>query len=790
MHVQNIALNCLIRNMIQYQVFAGRFRSLFLSSWIVMASSISGNGADNSRLWSPAKDNVYLQELNRTIAFAEPLQWVAAYRGDVWLVASGKLHQLQGNDIVQTPSPTESIHLLRVLDDRLWLAGTQGLYEWTESGWNQVTSLMVVDLCIHAGSLHLATRDDIFRLDGHQLMDIKPSGGYLSSDSTVVQEDFTQILADPVRIGPIERLESYSGTLYLLGRHRLSLLDGHTFRPDPIDWGKLAGNTSHDMLAQGSRLFITTNRGLAVVRGMSLKTLDGSQRFPLEETTCLAAGFAGDLWIGTTTGAIRAVDGQYHYFGADHWLPGDGVNHIAVANQTVYIATNKGLGIIEYRPYTLQKKADYYEKQLERWGHLRMGFAHKLYWSDQHQQWLREISDNDGGHTAHYLASMCYKYAVTQSPQDRDKAVDAFHAMVWLESITPSPGFIARAIWSKQSDLGQRSERGSGGLPAKWYDTEDGLWQWKGDTSSDEVNGHMHAVSLFHDLVADQKQKQRAAQHLALISSHIIDNGWVLRDMDGKPTRWGRWDPQYLLSPYGQISQGLNGLEAQSYMWIAWALTGDHKFKNGLDQLIQWRYHTFTVRHKHAFPPDTIVPWDDELAYRSLYPILRYTNDPYLHSVYRRGLERSHEMLRCKKLPHFNFVYGAMTGNDFDLEPSVQHLREWSLDLISHRYRNSHRRDLQEEPDYPIYTIGTRAISPREKDAQWGSRTSVAMDGGQASRGVTPAIGWMEDYWMGRYYGFILPPEEKAVELLEVLDGEVPEGGAAAYSGPQRPDRT
>jgi hypothetical protein len=769
---------------------AERLRSIFVRCWLVVAFSVPAISAETNQLWAPAQDQIYLQELNRKIPFSEPVQWVAVHRDKVWLVASGQLHQLQGNDIVKIQSPTENIHLLRALDDRLWLGGSQGLYEWSGNSWNQVTSAKIVDLCLHRGLVHMATRDDIFRLDGDQLNNIKPSGGYLSSDTTVVQEDFSQILADPVRIGPIDRIDSYSGTLYLLGRHRLSLLDGDTFFPNPIDWGTLPGNASQDMLVQGSRLFIATNRGLAVLRGMAVQTLDGSNRFPLEETTCLAAGFAGDLWIGTTSGAIRSVDGQFHYFGADHWLPGDGVNHIAVTDHSVYIATDKGLGIIEYRPYTLQKKADYYEKQLERWGHLRMGFAHKLYWSDQHQQWLREISDNDGGHTAHYLAAMCYKFAVTGSPEDREKAVDAFRAMVWLESITPSPGFIARAIWSKQADLGQRSERGSGGLPAKWYDTEDGLWQWKGDTSSDEVNGHMYSVSLFHDLVASGEEKQRAAEHLARISSHIIDNGWVLRDMDGKPTRWGRWDPEYLLRPYGQISQGLNGLEAQSYMWTAWALTGDSKFKEGLDQLIQWRYHTFTVRHKHVFPPDTIVPWDDELAYRSLYPILRYTDDPYLYSIYRRALERSHEMLRCKKLPHFNFVYGAMTGNDFDLETSVQHLREWSLDLVSHRYRNSHRRDLQEEPDYPIYTIGTRAISPREKEAQWGSRTSVAIDGGQASRGVTPAIGWLEDYWMGRYYGFILPPTERASELLEAKDSEIPDGGAEPYSGPDRPERT
>src|ERR1043166_2221154 len=63
-------------------------------------------------------------------------------------------------------------------------------------------------------------------------------------------------------------------------------------------------------------------------------------------------------------------------------------------------------------------------------------------------------------------------------------------AMAWLDDITTKPGFIARSIWSVKGDKGQRSTRGSGGLPAKWYPTKDGLWFWKGDTSSDEVNGH------------------------------------------------------------------------------------------------------------------------------------------------------------------------------------------------------------------------------------------------------------------------------------------------------------
>jgi hypothetical protein len=338
-----------------------------------------------------------------------------------------------------------------------------------------------------------------------------------------------------------------------------------------------------------------------------------------------------------------------------------------------------------------------------------------------------------------------------------------------------------------KGDKGKHSERGSGGLPAKWYPTDDGLWLWKGDTSSDEVNGHMYSVSIFHDLAAQGPEKDRAAKHIANIASHIIDNGWVLRDMDGKPTRWGRWDPDYLLTPYGFDSRGLNGMEAQTYMRTAYALTSDAKFQQGLEQLLKWRYHTYTVRQKLTFPPDSVVPWDDELAFRCYYPLLKCTQDPDLRSIYLRSIERHWEVMRMQQLPFFNFIYGALTGNDCEVEQAVKHLREWLLDVVNHSYRNSQRSDLAPRPGYMPYCGGTRAISPRETEAKWGSRSSIEYDGNGKGKGVTPPVGWLEDYWMGRYYGFIEAPKttEPALTTVEPSSGQ--RLGAAPYDGPPRP---
>lgn len=763
---------------------------LMVMGVVVMLQATMGAAADDGaqRLWKPIADEVYLQEVGEKVPTERSIVSVALYNGSLYAVTGGKILCLKEGTLAAATGAPANVRKVQALADALWALAENGVYRFAGDQWQRVDERSFVDLCLHLGIVHGATRDDVYRFENGAFVSIRPEHGYLSHDSTVMMEDGTQVLSQPVQIGPIDHIASYSATIYVLRPGRLALFDGEAVIPDPIDWGMLPSRMTRDMLAQGSRLLIATDRGVGVLRGMAMTALQGKDGLPYEDTTCLASGFDGDLWIGTTRGAIRKLDGEYHYFGAYHWLPGDYVHDIAVGDHVVYIATDKGLGVIRYEPYTLLKKAAYYERHIHEWGHKRLGFVHKLYWGGDQKGWVREVSDNDGGHTAHYLAAMSFKYAVTGDEQARQEALDAFQAMIWLEEITPIPGFIARAIWSTRGDLDKRHEQGSGGLPAKWYPTEDGLWYWKGDTSSDEADGHFYSVSIFHDLAAKGAEKARAKEHVARIATHIIDNGWVLRDMDGKPTRWGRWDPEYLLRPYGFESRGLNGMEAQSFMQTAYALTSDAKYEQAFQQLLKWRYHTYTVRQKLVFPPDVVVPWDDELAFRAYYPLLKYTQDPKLRSIYLRSIERHWEVMRMQHVAWFNFTYGALTGNDCEADRAVRYLREWPLDLRNHSYHNSHRADLAPEPGYVPYQGGTRGMSPRETEAERGSCSTLNYDGGANGMTVTEPTSWLEAYWMGRYHGLILAPTVTDPALTTVEPRPGVQLGARPYDGPPRPD--
>jgi len=733
----------------------------------------------SQRLWKPQQDDIYLQEVAKKINTELPVQAIAVYEGRCLAVIDEKIWLL-GNDIfnIEKNTPVGVKRLISV-NNELWALTSDGIYRFKNSKWEKIDNQVFVDICVHHGILHGATKEEIFHLVDDKFVSIKPEGGYYSSDVTMLMEDGSQIHAEPVRIGPITRIESYSGTLHVLQPGKLILFDGKVVNKDFIDWGTLPSKNTKDMLSSGSRLFISTDKGLAVLRGAGLATIKGIDGLPVENTTCLASGFDGDIWIGTEKGTVRMLNNDWHYFGADHWLPGDHVNDIAVDDHIVYIATDKGIGIIRYEPYTLQKKAALYERHIEEWGHKRLGFTHALYKKDG--EWVREVSDNDGGNTATYLAAMCYKYAVTGDKTARKEAVESFNAMIWLERITPIDGFFARAIWSTTADKDERATLGSGGLPARWYPTKDGKWFWKGDTSSDEVTSHFYAVSLFYDLVAEGKEKEMAKEHLNRIASYILKSGWVLPDMDGKPTRWGRWNPEYLLRPYGYADRGLNGLEALTFMQTALSITGDKKFKAGYQQLIGWGYHQNTLRQKNIFPPESIAPWDDDLAFESYNTLFRYCDDPNFRSVYLRSLERTWEVKRMEHSPWFNFSYGAITGNDCELEESMKYLRECKLDCIEYNFQNSHRDDLFLEPGYTSYEGKKRAFSPRE------SSSPTVLDGGVNGNVVREPTEFLRDYWMGRYNGFIQPPTTNNPELISVDRSELRQQGAKPYDGPGRP---
>ncbi len=712
--------------------------------------------------WEVIEDEVYLQEIPTIIPTDLPLTSVAVFNGEAYAGSKEGVSIVEGDTLVLQDAPVGSVQHLIVLDESLWGITDTGLWRFDGNDLTQISDQPITDICEHNGQMVVLMNKSLCTVEGNTLSLLTDKG-----------------------VGNAQQVESYSGAIYVHDGKRIGFMElGSITYNYTADWGTIeSGATINDMMAMGSRLYFATDEGLSVLRGMTWYNIQGEEGLPYEDTTSLCKGFDRDLWIGTARGTIRNINDEYQYFNHQRYLPNDKVNAVACGDNVTYMATEGGLGIIHYEPYTLAKKAAYYERWLEEWGMKRLGFVHILF--EKEGEWLREVSDNDVGYSSHYLAAKCFEYAVTGSEEARAEAVDMMKTVKWSEEISSIKGYPARSIYAS-NERTIKADHGSGGLPAEWHATPDGQWEWKGDTSSDETDAHVYETMIFLQLVANDEERVWATEHLNRVIGHIVDNGFLLRDVDGEPSRWGRWDPDYLFTPYGQYAQGLNGLEIMNYVTTAYHFTQNPKFQKAKDELIELGYHKNIVRQKLTFHPGFFTRFDDRLAFYNFYSIGQYETDPQLKALWLRSLERSWEVKRIDGTPWFNFIYGAITGNDCEMDRSVAHLREWPLDLRRYSYQNGHRADLHTPPGYRMYSERAKPLSPRETEPNRWDGDFMRLDGTYGGKIVSDPSGWLDAYWMGRYHGMITAPKTDDPSLTTVPDRGL-KFGAEPYVGPARP---
>ncbi len=126
----------------------------------------------------------------------------------------------------------------------------------------------------------------------------------------------------------------------------------------------------------------------------------------------------------------------------------------------------------------------------------------------------QHTDDNDGLWTAMYVASEAFRYGATGDSQAKRNARRSLEALMFLERITNIPGFVARSIIPIDDEA-----RKYGG---EWHPSADGKWWWKGDTSSDELDGHFFAYAVYYDAAADDAEKKEIGEYVSRIIDHII----------------------------------------------------------------------------------------------------------------------------------------------------------------------------------------------------------------------------------------------------------------------------
>lgn len=460
------------------------------------------------------------------------------------------------------------------------------------------------------------------------------------------------------------------------------------------------------------------------------------------------------IWLGTDKGAIKK-DSGWHYFNGRRWLPDDKVNDILpVDARTVWIATPNGISQIQQVEMTLEQKADTFERIIEL-RHNRRGLVNHSFLKipgDLSTSYT-ENEDNNGLWTACFLAAESFRFAVTKSDEAKAKAVRTFEALERLETVTGISGYPARS-YALATDSVKQSRSPH---PKHWHSSPDGKWQWLDDTSSDEIVGHIFTIALFHDLVADEIYKKRSVSLIERILNNIVDNNFVLIDFDGKPTRWGIWNPDSLNhSQNWMYERGLNSLQILSHLKTGFSLTGNPKFEKAYKELVEKHGYAKNAVHAKQFGPFETSHSDDILNFFPYYNLFQYAkNDPYF-PYYQQSLERSWKAVESDRMPVWNIIASALLKKDCGLKTALEELQQFPVDQVYWTMDNSHRWDLKR--DEMVDRGGNPQTilpipSPESSVSRWNTNPKRYVSG---NGGKTEETGtyFLFAYWMGRYYGF------------------------------------
>ncbi|CAG5070196.1 hypothetical protein DYBT9623_02936 [Dyadobacter sp. CECT 9623] len=481
----------------------------------------------------------------------------------------------------------------------------------------------------------------------------------------------------------------------------------------------------------------------------------------------------GKLWFGSDAGAFALrEDGKYDYYFGERWLPGNIVKDIEPGpKNSVLILTTRGLGQIHFKMMTLEEKAAFFGEQVRK-RHIRNGFNATLVGMERGNLATghMEDSDNDGLWTSMYLGGEIFRYAVTKDPEALQNCRESMDAMERLYTVNPVPGFPARSF-ERSGHIKELHDQ------ERWQHSPEKEWDWKSTTSSDEVIGHIFAFGAAAELIDDAAIKKQAVMLIDTVMSHIVKNNMYLIDFDGKPTMWGKWNPEYVNSfPTNVGDRKLNSSNIISMLQTAYHFTKKEKYKaKAFELMTKYGYLENMMRSMKEIgkaPADADEHakhmsdgWnhsDDEMYFVGYWGLYRYAFNDTLKAKYKESILDHWEAERPEKEGAWN-IFTALTGTkEFDLNEAAWYLREHPLDMIDWVIKNSHRKDIEMlEPNFRKQTT-KEVLPPDERPIQRHNANMFSLDrnGGNGASEHSAGDIWLLPYWLGRYLGVISAPQK------------------------------
>ena len=263
---------------------------------------------------------------------------------------------------------------------------------------------------------------------------------------------------------------------------------------------------------------------------------------------------------------------------------------------------------------------------------------------------------------------------------------------------------------------------------------------YKGDTSSDEIIGHLFLYKLAYDILGEEDPElaELITNAVAKFAQHIVDNSYCLVDGSGQPTTWGKFSRTYLHN--GQVLGGasLQTSVALCIFKLAAYLTGEQKWEDeyrmaALDEQYQYaeimtqnreRYNMAILEFANSVSEvlgfilrplvgtktfDALYRMilnysDEEMAMLAYYLLFQMEDDEELLAYYREGLDSWWYSMSFSENPLWYYIYQLAHPEEEQTDyygNSLVETAAWALSrhpIDTRRYgaSNSNRDDIWE----------------------------------------------------------------------------------------------
>lgn len=703
----------------------------------------------------------------------------------------------EGYPVSSNPSENDVRSIVVDHSDQVWIATADGVFKKENNSrtWNQVISGdakgpsydVEVD---QNGTVWIGTWDGVYAYKNNMLSKVE---GVKPPISALCMADEGVYALGPAGIW-IENDQAWDAVNYAVAHSvRDATSDGNGGLWVATDVGLYHGNNGKLKLFQDEQELLSCYlKGLDYdsegklwsggLGGISIRndsekirTLTPQEGIPSVNVNSVNKAPDGTMWVGTEVGVVRYYsDGSHSLRFSRRWLLDDDVRDVAFDKSgNAWVATAKGVSAIRKKEMTLSAKETYFYDFLMR-RHIRdpwIAHVTKLTVAGDTTTSVDMDDDNDGQYTAMYLAMEAMRYATTGDPEAKVKARRALDFLIKLQTITETDGFFARTIvppsWTHVHD-GNRSytekqlaealvnEVRFKPVAKRWHKSKDGAWIWKGDTSSDEMCGHMAAYYFYYEHVADDEEKELVRNHVKKIMDNLIKHDYTLVDIDGKHTYWGVWSPDKLnRDPDWAPERGINSLELLSYLKLVYHMTKEEKYQQEYLKMIHEEGYLENAKRIISSNPAWNTYIDPELLYLAFPPLFKYEQDEQLKSAYNEIIDTWYQKFRKDESPFFNFMYTYLRGEIYDADKSIFFLKDTPLDLVDWNIDHSKREDVI-ATRFPVLEVRqTNVLLPPSERAtvRW-DKNPWEISGGNPHMEREPVF-WLLPYWLGRYIGAI-----------------------------------